>query len=458
MDDGGGMPLDEVLEPFRARMAVTLPDGPARRAGRGAQRRGGSRARRPARVHRRRLPPATGLAAAARAVPRGPARPRDRRQHRERPGLQSLRRHQPAGASAWATTRTTPTATTPASSRRTTSHFPRRGFRERGRVRRELQDLRGPRAVRTLGPLRTPACMGARSDRRARQPPDARRLLAAARGLRARRLPLPRDPGRAATRACGWSRPSTPRWCGPRCAGGRARRAVTLALLGVWHLANSAGYLLEWVGGAPLPEPPGGEAGTVLHVTWSGRIGGIERSLSTLVLTAAERGGRRQRVCFMDGRGPIGDLLVAAGLAVRLGHAGGPVRARSAALAATLRRERPAAVHLHTHSLAVHATGSVARSAGRHARLHRALAARAPAGPEAGRPLPPAAAHDRARRRARGGRGRDHRAPRRGPRSGSPWCRIRSRSRRAPSRRRRRATAASSASSRGWSRRSAWTS
>ena len=91
-------------------------------------------------------------------------------------------------------------------------------------------------------------------------------------------------------------------------------------------------------------------------MTWSGRIGGIERSLSTLVLTAAERGGRRQRVCFMDGRGPIGDLLVAAGLAVRLGARGRPGPRSLVALAATLRRERPAAVHLHTHSLAVHAT------------------------------------------------------------------------------------------------------
>ena len=136
--------------------------------------------------------------------------------------------------------------------------------------------------------------------------------------------------------------------------------AATLALLGIWHLANTAGFLLEWLSGAPLPEPPGGEAGTVLHVTWSGRIGGIERSLSTLVLTAAEHGGRTQRVCFMDGRGPVGDLLVAAGLAVRLGARGRPGPRSLAGLAATLRRERPAAVHLHTHSLAVHLTALAA--------------------------------------------------------------------------------------------------
>ena len=68
--------------------------------------------------------------------------------------------------------------------------------------------------------------------------------------------------------------------------------AVTLALLR--RLASGEHRRLSPRVGRrrALPEPPGGEAGTVLHVTWSGRIGGIERSLSTLVLTAAERGGR----------------------------------------------------------------------------------------------------------------------------------------------------------------------
>ena len=136
--------------------------------------------------------------------------------------------------------------------------------------------------------------------------------------------------------------------------------ARMLALLGVWHVANTVGFLLEWLGGAALPEPPGAEAGSVLHLTWSGRIGGIERSLATLVLAAAEQGGRRHRVCFMDGRGPVGDMLVAAGLATRLGARGRPGPRSLAALAAELRRERPDAVHLHTHSLAVHVTALAA--------------------------------------------------------------------------------------------------
>jgi glycosyltransferase involved in cell wall biosynthesis/GT2 family glycosyltransferase len=125
------------------------------------------------------------------------------------------------------------------------------------------------------------------------------------------------------------------------------RRIRTLALLGVWHVANSVGYGLEGL------RPGRARTGaTVLHVTWSGRIGGIERFLSTVTLAAARRGGRAHRVCFMDGRGPVGDRLVAADLARRLesGRRPGPVAL--ARLAREVRRARRGVVHLHTHSLA----------------------------------------------------------------------------------------------------------
>ena len=193
MDDGGGMPLDEVLEPFRAQMAVSCLTG--RRAGPAAARNAGAaRARgdllaftdddcRPRPDWLRRLA----------AVPCGPARPRYRRQHRERPGLQSLRRHQPAGHRRGLRPEQRRHGRRPLL-RVEQPRISRARLSRRGRVRRELQDLRGPRAVRPLGPLRTPAFMGARSDRRARQPAHARPLLAAAPRLRARRLPLPRDP------------------------------------------------------------------------------------------------------------------------------------------------------------------------------------------------------------------------------------------------------------------------
>ena len=135
---------------------------------------------------------------------------------------------------------------------------------------------------------------------------------------------------------------------------------AVLLLLCVWHVANTVGFALEWLGARERSRPPRAGPVTVLHVTWSGRIGGIERFLSTVVLEAAGREGAAHRVCFLDGRGPIGDRLVAAGLASRLGASRAPGPRTMARLAATLRRTRPDVVHLHTHSLAVHATSLAA--------------------------------------------------------------------------------------------------
>lgn len=136
--------------------------------------------------------------------------------------------------------------------------------------------------------------------------------------------------------------------------------AAVLALLGVWHVANSVGFALEGLGRRARPASQRAEPGAVLHVTWSGRIGGIERFLSTLATEADGREGRAQRVCFLDGRGPIGDQLVSAGLASRLGARRGPGLRPLVRLAATLRGTRPEVVHLHTHSLAAHVTAFAA--------------------------------------------------------------------------------------------------
>ena len=136
--------------------------------------------------------------------------------------------------------------------------------------------------------------------------------------------------------------------------------AVVLALLGVWHVANSVGFALEGLGRRARPASRSAQPGAVLHVTWSGRIGGIERFLSTLAMEAGRDEGRAHRVCFLDGRGPIGDQLVSAGLASRLGARRGLGLRPLARLAATLRATRPEVVHLHTHSLAAHVTAIAA--------------------------------------------------------------------------------------------------
>jgi glycosyltransferase involved in cell wall biosynthesis len=100
--------------------------------------------------------------------------------------------------------------------------------------------------------------------------------------------------------------------------------------------------------------------GDVLHVTWSGRIGGIERQIEAIVTYAAEHGPRKHRACFLDGRGPIGDALVARGLADRLGLRRGLDLPGLWRLARLLRRVRPRFIHLQTHSLASHVVAQLA--------------------------------------------------------------------------------------------------
>jgi glycosyltransferase involved in cell wall biosynthesis len=92
----------------------------------------------------------------------------------------------------------------------------------------------------------------------------------------------------------------------------------------------------------------------VLHLTWSGRIGGIERTIEGIARTAATQDGRSHRVCFLDGSGPIGDRLVEEGLAARLLLRRGFDVRGLVRLARLLRRSRPHVLHFHTHAIGTH--------------------------------------------------------------------------------------------------------
>ena len=98
----------------------------------------------------------------------------------------------------------------------------------------------------------------------------------------------------------------------------------------------------------------------VLHVLWSGYIGGIEREVEAIVGYAAEHGPRRHRACFLDGRGPIGDALVGRGLADRLGLRHGFDARGLRRLARYLGRTKPRFVHLQTHALTSHVVARLA--------------------------------------------------------------------------------------------------
>jgi len=138
------------------------------------------------------------------------------------------------------------------------------------------------------------------------------------------------------------------------------RALVITALLGVWHVTNTAGFVFEWLRwrdrGAGVSSPGCG----VLHLSWSGRIGGIERQLAAVVRAASEQDRSAAHVCLLDGRGVVGDDLAAAGLAtqLRLGRGGNPVGLWR--LAWLLRKLRPRIVHLHTHSLCAFVLSAIA--------------------------------------------------------------------------------------------------
>lgn len=92
----------------------------------------------------------------------------------------------------------------------------------------------------------------------------------------------------------------------------------------------------------------------VLHIAWSGRIGGIERVVEGIARSAAGRDGYVHRACLLDGRGPIGDRLVEEGLAIRLELRRGYDLRGLWRLARVLRRLNPRVLHFHTHALGSH--------------------------------------------------------------------------------------------------------
>ena len=97
----------------------------------------------------------------------------------------------------------------------------------------------------------------------------------------------------------------------------------------------------------------------ILHVTWSGQVGGIERLLEAIARTPALDGYVRH-VLFLDGSGPIGDRLVEEDLATRVGLRRGYDVPGLVRLARELRRSRPRVLHFHTFALSAHVVALVA--------------------------------------------------------------------------------------------------
>jgi glycosyltransferase involved in cell wall biosynthesis len=89
----------------------------------------------------------------------------------------------------------------------------------------------------------------------------------------------------------------------------------------------------------------------ILHLLWSGQIGGIERQVAAIARYAVKHATGEHRACFVDGRGPVGDALIAEGLADRLRSRAGWDPVGLWRLARLLRRQRPDVVHSHTHAL-----------------------------------------------------------------------------------------------------------
>jgi glycosyltransferase involved in cell wall biosynthesis len=104
----------------------------------------------------------------------------------------------------------------------------------------------------------------------------------------------------------------------------------------------------------------------VLHVLWSGGLGGTERHVAGLVVGGAGQSRFTQRACFLDGEGPIGDDLTARGLADRLGFRHGLDPNALVRLARLTRRLRPRVVHLHTRALAARLVLLLAAPRARH--------------------------------------------------------------------------------------------
>jgi glycosyltransferase involved in cell wall biosynthesis len=85
----------------------------------------------------------------------------------------------------------------------------------------------------------------------------------------------------------------------------------------------------------------------VLHVVWSGDPSGIISQLAGILRGAREASPFLHRACFLEGRGALGDALVADGLAFRLGLRSGWGPIGLWRLWRALRQARPRVVHFH---------------------------------------------------------------------------------------------------------------
>ena len=135
---------------------------------------------------------------------------------------------------------------------------------------------------------------------------------------------------------------------------------VGLWLLCIWHVANTVGFVDEWWRLRDKRD----QGVDVLHVAWSGRVGGIERLVEGYVRAASVRAGPRHLACLLDGRGPIGDALAAEGLALQLGLRGGWDVVGLWRFARLTRRVRPRVMVMYTHALAPCLGALVARPRG----------------------------------------------------------------------------------------------
>jgi glycosyltransferase involved in cell wall biosynthesis len=89
----------------------------------------------------------------------------------------------------------------------------------------------------------------------------------------------------------------------------------------------------------------------VLQLLWSGNIGGIERQVAAVTRHGAAQGAGEFHACFLDGRGVVGDALVAEALADRLRLRRGWDPIGLYRLGRLLRRQRPDVIHSHTHAV-----------------------------------------------------------------------------------------------------------
>jgi glycosyltransferase involved in cell wall biosynthesis len=98
----------------------------------------------------------------------------------------------------------------------------------------------------------------------------------------------------------------------------------------------------------------------VLHVGWSGDIGGTEHHIASLVRAAPIHSQYSQHACFVDGRGTVAAALAREGCATALNVRNGWDVRGFLSFAQLLRRLQPSIIHFHTRNFAAHATARLA--------------------------------------------------------------------------------------------------